>query len=101
LAQTLFSLDPAVVQADLGVETINGADITTFKDRIPDNVALGVQQCLDKCGLKGIEARRRWTGHPLSPTSSDGGQKAHARYPPKRTKRAVQNDGVLYAKECH
>jgi len=51
LAQTLFSLDPAVVQADLGVETINGADITAFNDRIPHNVALGVQQCLDKCNI--------------------------------------------------
>jgi len=52
LAKTLFSLDPAVVQADLGVEAINGADIAAFKDRIPDNVALGVQQCLDKCNMK-------------------------------------------------
>jgi len=51
VAQALFSLDPAVVQAALGVETINGADITTFKNRIPPNVALGVQQCLDKCGI--------------------------------------------------
>jgi hypothetical protein len=52
LAQTLFSLDPAVVQADLGVEAINGEDIAAFRDKIPPNVALGVQQCLDKCNIK-------------------------------------------------
>ena len=51
IAQTLFSLDPAVVQADLGVETINGESITAFRDKIPPNVALGVQQCLDKCKI--------------------------------------------------
>jgi oxalate decarboxylase/phosphoglucose isomerase-like protein (cupin superfamily) len=51
VAQTLFSLRPEVVQADLGVETINGEDIEEFKDRLPANVALGVESCLKKCGI--------------------------------------------------
>jgi len=51
LAQTLFSLDPKLVQADLGVQTINGEDIEEFRDRLPANVALGVESCLRKCGI--------------------------------------------------
>jgi hypothetical protein len=51
LAQTLFSLDPELVKADLGVDTINGEDIEEFRDRLPANVALGVESCLKKCGI--------------------------------------------------
>jgi hypothetical protein len=51
VAQTLFSLRPEIVQADLGVETINGEDIEEFRDRLPANVALGVERCLKKCGI--------------------------------------------------
>jgi hypothetical protein len=51
VAQTLFSLRPEVVQADLGVETVNGEDIEEFRDRLPANVALGVESCLKKCGI--------------------------------------------------
>jgi hypothetical protein len=51
VAQTLFSLRPEIVQADLGVETINGEDIEEFRDRLPANVALGVESCLKKCGI--------------------------------------------------
>ena len=51
MAQTLFALDPEVVKADLGVQTINGEDIETFKGRLPANVALGVESCLKKCNI--------------------------------------------------
>ncbi|KAI7481698.1 hypothetical protein KC351_g6200 [Hortaea werneckii] len=51
-AQTLFSLDPALVKPDLGVKTINGQSIEEFRQHLPANVALGVEECLAKCGLK-------------------------------------------------
>ena len=50
-AQTLFELDPDLVQADLGVVTLNGESIEEFKDKLPANVALGVYSCLKKCGI--------------------------------------------------
>ena len=51
VAQTLFSLDPELVKADLGLDTINGEDIEEFRDRLPANVALDVESCLKKCGI--------------------------------------------------
>ncbi|KAH9900453.1 RmlC-like cupin [Xylariomycetidae sp. FL2044] len=51
-AQTFFNLRPDVVKATLDVETLNGADIETFKHLLPPNVALGVESCLQKCGIK-------------------------------------------------
>lgn len=51
-AQTLFSLNSTLVKADLGVNTINGQSIEEFRQHLPANVALGVQECLNKCGLK-------------------------------------------------
>ncbi|KAI1326445.1 RmlC-like cupin domain-containing protein [Xylariaceae sp. FL0255] len=50
-AQTFFGLRPDIVEAALGADMINGADIETFKDMIPPNVALGVESCLAKCGI--------------------------------------------------
>jgi hypothetical protein len=50
-AQTFFELDTDIIQAALDVKTINGADIEAFREKIPDNVALGVEQCLQKCGI--------------------------------------------------
>lgn len=53
-AQTLFGLQESVVSAVLGLQgtdTINGEDIETFKDMLPPNVALGVESCLQKCGI--------------------------------------------------
>jgi hypothetical protein len=53
VAQTFFNLRPDVVSATLGgVQTINGADIESFRDRIPANIALGIDACLKKCGIK-------------------------------------------------
>lgn len=51
IAQTFFSLDPELVKAGLGVDSINGEDIEEFRDRLPANVALGVEKCLKKCGI--------------------------------------------------
>ncbi|KAI7474551.1 hypothetical protein KC357_g5197 [Hortaea werneckii] len=50
--QSLFSLGSALVKADLGVKTINGQSIEEFRQHLPANVALGVEECLAKCGLK-------------------------------------------------
>ena len=52
-AQTLFEFNLEVVQAELGVETLNGESIEQFSDQLPPNVALFVEQCLATCGLKG------------------------------------------------
>ncbi|KAI7529720.1 hypothetical protein KC331_g15064, partial [Hortaea werneckii] len=57
-AQSLFSLDPALVKADLGVDTINGQSIEEFRQHLPANVALGVEQCLNKCGLKPYSSKK-------------------------------------------
>lgn len=53
IAQNFFSLRPDVVQATLGgVQTLDGKDIESFRHVIPDNIALGIDACLNKCGLK-------------------------------------------------
>ncbi|KAM4062751.1 cupin domain-containing protein [Hirsutella rhossiliensis] len=53
IAQNFFSLRPDVVSATLGgVQTINGQDIESFRNMIPANVALGIDTCLKKCGIK-------------------------------------------------
>ncbi|CRK06965.1 hypothetical protein BN1708_009753, partial [Verticillium longisporum] len=53
VAQAFFSLNPDVVSATLGgVTTLDGKDIASFREHIPDNVALGIEACLNKCGLK-------------------------------------------------
>jgi hypothetical protein len=50
-AQTFFGLGGEIVEAALDVDAINGESIETFRDRIPANVALGVDSCLKKCGI--------------------------------------------------
>ncbi|KAI7279181.1 hypothetical protein KC343_g989 [Hortaea werneckii] len=57
-AQSLFGLDPALVKADLGLNTINGQSIEEFRQHLPANVALGVEQCLNKCGLKPYSSKK-------------------------------------------
>ncbi|KAI0774249.1 RmlC-like cupin domain-containing protein [Fomes fomentarius] len=50
IAQRYFGLPPDVVAAslgDLGVEEVIG-----IESMIPDNIALGRQECLDRCGIK-------------------------------------------------
>ncbi|GAB7363700.1 hypothetical protein MBLNU230_g4268t1 [Neophaeotheca triangularis] len=50
-AQSLFGLGEDVVKAALAVDAFNGADLDEFRQLIPANVALGVEQCLAKCGI--------------------------------------------------
>ncbi|KAK2048313.1 spherulin-1A [Colletotrichum somersetense] len=53
VAQTFFNLRPDVVSATLGgVQTIDGADLESFREHIPANIALGIDACLKKCGIK-------------------------------------------------
>ena len=52
IAQNFFDLDPDIVQADLGFpREINGMNIAQFAPTIPPSFALGVQSCLDRCGI--------------------------------------------------
>jgi oxalate decarboxylase/phosphoglucose isomerase-like protein (cupin superfamily) len=54
IAHNFFDLNNDVLKATLGGGplTFNGADIDTFRGQIPDNIALGIDACLDKCGIK-------------------------------------------------
>ena len=52
IAQTFFNFEPDLVQAVLGGDgTVDGQDIEAYKAAIPKNVALGVEQCLQTCGI--------------------------------------------------
>ena len=52
-AQNFFGLNNEVVNATLGFpQQLDGKDINAFRKRIPENVALGVDSCLKKCGIK-------------------------------------------------
>ncbi|KAM0327196.1 hypothetical protein ACHAQA_006329 [Verticillium albo-atrum] len=53
VAQAFFNLNPEVVSATLGgVTTLDGKDLESFREHIPDNVALGIDACLNKCGIQ-------------------------------------------------
>ncbi|KAJ4137175.1 hypothetical protein NW768_002756 [Fusarium equiseti] len=53
IAQNFFSLNGDVLTATLGgVQTIDGKDIESFREHIPANIALGIDACLNKCGIK-------------------------------------------------
>ncbi|PHH81761.1 hypothetical protein CDD82_7931 [Ophiocordyceps australis] len=53
IGQNFFGLRSDVVSATLGgVQTINGQDIESFRNMIPANVALGIDACLKRCGIK-------------------------------------------------
>lgn len=52
VAQAFFSLRPDIASASLnGVTMLEGADIENFRDYLPDNVVVGVESCLKKCGI--------------------------------------------------
>ena len=53
IAQNFFNLRPAAVEATLGGPPLafDGADLETFKDSIPANIALGIEACLQKCNI--------------------------------------------------
>ncbi|KAL8992127.1 MAG: hypothetical protein Q9188_007654 [Gyalolechia gomerana] len=51
-AQSFFGFDSDFVQAALGNDfTFQGKDLSKFKSLIPENVALGVESCLEKCQI--------------------------------------------------
>lgn len=53
IAQNFFGLRPEVVEATLGGPiSFDGADVDSFRDTIPKNLALGIDACLDHCGIK-------------------------------------------------
>ncbi|KAL2211197.1 spherulin-1A [Sarocladium strictum] len=53
IAQNFFALEDQLLQATLGgVNTFDGKDIETFRDIIPANVALGIDRCLERCGIQ-------------------------------------------------
>ncbi|PMD43300.1 RmlC-like cupin [Hyaloscypha variabilis F] len=49
-ADELFAMSPDVVSAAFG-QAIDGADVAKFKGAIPTSIALGVEQCLQQCGI--------------------------------------------------
>jgi len=52
LADNLFRLNDDVIVASLGGNVVvDGRDLDQFKNMIPHNVAIGVESCLQKCGL--------------------------------------------------
>lgn len=53
IAQNFFGLNGDVVKSTLGgIQTIDGKDIESFREHIPANIALGIDACLNKCGIK-------------------------------------------------
>ena len=51
-AQRFFDLDDDLLEAALGAEVFAGADVEEFRSQIPKNVAMGVESCLQKCGIQ-------------------------------------------------
>ncbi|KAJ7165450.1 RmlC-like cupin domain-containing protein [Mycena crocata] len=52
VATNLFMLPPDVVNATLGFpSTIGGSNIAQWKSHLPANLALGVETCLQMCGI--------------------------------------------------
>lgn len=50
VADELFALGPETVAAAFG-QAIDGAEVNSFKGAIPASIALGVEECLMKCGI--------------------------------------------------
>ncbi|KAK5744783.1 hypothetical protein LTR17_001859 [Elasticomyces elasticus] len=78
-AQSLFELDEQVVQADLGVDTLNGESIEDFKNKLPANVALFVEECLKTCNID-QDATPNQGGGPGAPSSAGGRGSSHGRH---------------------
>ena len=52
VAQNFFSLDPNIVDADLGYPRfLDGTNIAQFEKTIPKSFAYSVRECLDRCGI--------------------------------------------------
>lgn len=53
IAQNFYALESNVLSAVLGgVQSIAGSDLESFRDMIPDNIAAGVEECLNRCGIQ-------------------------------------------------
>ncbi len=53
VAQSFFSLRTDIVGATFnGAAAMKGEDIESIKALLPDNVVLGIESCLAKCGIK-------------------------------------------------
>ncbi|KAK3080221.1 hypothetical protein LTS18_002814 [Coniosporium uncinatum] len=53
IAQNFFGLRPDVVNATLGFpESLDGRNLEGFRSRIPANLAVGVEECLRRCGIE-------------------------------------------------
>ena len=53
MAQAFFGLGDPVISAAMGGDvSVDGKDLDKFKTPIPVNVALSVESCLKKCGIK-------------------------------------------------
>lgn len=50
VANNLFGLENETLRAVVG-NAIDGAEVDNFRDQISTNVALGVEQCLQTCGI--------------------------------------------------
>ncbi len=58
-AQTFFGFEDDVITAAVGAEvTVDGQDVKSFKTLIPANVANGVEQCLQTCGIQKRAVRK-------------------------------------------
>jgi len=52
IADNFFRLDDDVITAAVGGNiVVDGRDIDQFKTMIPENIAIGIEECLTKCGL--------------------------------------------------
>jgi hypothetical protein len=58
IAANFFTMEEQLVIANLGGETIvSGKDLETVKHAIPAGIAVGVKECLAKCGMKPNQKR--------------------------------------------
>lgn len=52
IAQNFFSLDPGILEADLGYPRfLDGTNLVLFEKTIPLSFAKGMRSCLDRCGI--------------------------------------------------
>ncbi|KAI0650788.1 RmlC-like cupin [Trametes meyenii] len=94
IAQRYFGLPPDVVAAslgDLGVQEVAGLEAM-----IPDNIALGTQECLDRCGIK-RQGQPTTQRQPRNANNALPGQSSGSWAPPTTT----SYGGGAYATSTH
>ncbi|KAI0719578.1 RmlC-like cupin [Cerioporus squamosus] len=96
IAQRYFGLPPDVVAASLG--DLGVQEVTGIEAMIPDNIALGRQECLDRCGLKRGDQPHAQLQPPISTTSSTWPASKTVSYAPSSTHytRNVQSTGNVF-----